>query len=225
LPKSKRVARKVEDRFLDAAARLFRAKGFEATTVREIAKAARMLPGSLHYRYPTKDSLLLALMKRGEDADLVGIRAAIRDERDPVERLRLALRARLRYLLSRPASQVVLFEWRSLEGTAREEMIRLRDRYEAFWSGLLYAAAGTGRLHPGIDLRLLRFLLFGAINGVALWYHADGPRTPDEISDAFWGFIAYGVVDKAHRPDDIGSALRTLSALERGTGEAEERPQ
>jgi len=224
LPK-KRVARKVEDRFLDAAARLFRAKGFEATTVREIARAARMLPGSLHYRYPTKDSLLLALMKRGEDADLVGIRAAIRGERDPVERLRLALRARLRYLLSRPASQVVLFEWRSLKGTARDEMIRLRDRYEAFWSGLLYEAAGTGRLHPGIDLSLLRFLLFGAINGVALWYHADGPRTPDEISDAFWGFIAYGVVDEAHRPDDIGSALRTLSALERGAGEAEERAQ
>ncbi|PYQ46008.1 MAG: hypothetical protein DMF77_02445 [Acidobacteria bacterium] len=55
MPKPKRVSTVVEDRFLDAAARLFRAKGFEATTVREIAKAARMLPGSLHYRYPTKD--------------------------------------------------------------------------------------------------------------------------------------------------------------------------
>ena len=223
MPKSRAAAPPAEDRFLDAAARLFRKKGFAATTVREIAREARMLPGSLHYRYPTKDSLLLALMKRGEDADLVGIRAAIHDVRDPVERLRLALRARLRYLLSRPASQVVLFEWRSLEGAAREEMIKLRDRYEAFWSGLLYEAAGTGRLHPGIDLRLLRFLLFGAINGVALWYHPDGPRTPDEISDAFWGFIAYGVVDEAHRPDDIGSALRTLSALEMGGG-ADERP-
>ncbi|HEY8150596.1 MAG TPA: hypothetical protein VIK51_16940, partial [Vicinamibacteria bacterium] len=69
----------------------------------------------------------------------------------------------------------------------------------------------------------LRFLLFGAINGVALWYHPDGPRTPDEISDAFWGFIAYGVVDEAHRPDDIGSALRTLSALEMGAGGAQQR--
>ena len=48
-------------------------------------------------------------------------------------------------------------------------------------------------------------------------------RTPDEISDAFWGFIAYGVVDEAHRPDDIGSALRTLSALEVGAGGAADR--
>lgn len=221
MPKSRDSSKAVEDRFLDAAARLFRAKGFDATTVREIAKAARMLPGSLHYRYQTKASLLLALMKRGVEADLAGIRAAIRGAHDPVERLRLALRARLRFLLSRHAAQVVLFEWRSLKGPAREEMVRLRDRYEAFWSGLLYEAAGTGRLHPRIDLRLLRFLLFGAINGVALWYRPEGPRTPDEISDAFWGFIAYGVLDEAHRPEDIGSALRTLSALElAGAGDA-----
>ncbi len=214
MTKSGRPVPSVDERVLDAAARLFRAKGFDATTVREIAKAARLHPGSLHYRYRTKDSLLLALMRRGVETDLAGIRAAIGDTRDPVERLRLALRARLRFLLSRHAAQVVLFEWRSLKGAAREEMVRLRDRYEGFWSGLLYEAAGSGRLHPAIDIRLLRYLIFGAINGVALWYRPDGPRTPDEISDAFWGFIAYGVLDEAHRPEDIDSALRSLSALE-----------
>jgi TetR/AcrR family transcriptional regulator, cholesterol catabolism regulator len=214
LPKSRETSRTVEDRFLDAAARLFRARGFAATTVRAIARAARMLPGSLHYRYPTKDALLLALMKRGVEADLTGIRAVLRGVRDPVERLRLALRARLRYLLSRDAAQVVLFEWRALKGPARQEMVRLRDSYEAFWSGLLHEAAGTGRLRPEIDLRLLRFLMFGAINGAALWYRPEGPRTPDEICDAFWGLISYGVLDEAHRPDDVASALRTLSALE-----------
>jgi TetR/AcrR family transcriptional regulator, cholesterol catabolism regulator len=221
LPKSRESSRPVEDRFLEAAARLFREKGFAATTVREIARKARMLPGSLHYRYPTKDSLLLALMKRGMAADLAGIRAALRGVRDPVERLRLGLRARLRYLLSHDVAQVVLFEWRALKGPARREMIRLRDTYEAFWSGLVHEAAGTGRLHPQIDLRLLRLLMFGAINGAALWYRPDGPRTPDEICDAFWGLIAYGVLDEAHRPDDVAAALRTLSALDTDrTGDA-----
>jgi AcrR family transcriptional regulator len=220
LTKSRGQSKSAEDRVLDAAARLFRAKGFEATTVRAIAKAARLHPGSLHYRYPTKDALLLELMRRGVEADLAGIRAAIRDTRDPVKRLRLALRARLRYLLSRPAAQVVLFEWRSLKGPAHDEMVRLRDGYEAFWSGLLYEAVGSGRLRPSIDVKLIRFLIFGAINGVALWYRPEGPRTPDEISDAFWGLIAYGVLDEAHRPEDIDSALRRLSALEVGAGDA-----
>jgi AcrR family transcriptional regulator len=59
-----------DDKILDAAARLFRLKGFEGATLRAIAKAAGLLPGSLHYRYPTKDALLLALMKRGVERDL-----------------------------------------------------------------------------------------------------------------------------------------------------------
>jgi TetR/AcrR family transcriptional regulator, cholesterol catabolism regulator len=203
-----------DERVLQAAARLFRERGFEATTVREIARAAGVLPGSLHYRYPSKAALLLAMMKRGVEADLQCVRAAITTARDPVERLRLALRARLRFLLSRDAAQVVLYEWRSLKGAAREEMIRLRDGYESFWTGLIHEAAGTGRLRPGIDLRILRFLVFGALNYVAVWYSPRGRRSPDEIADAFWAFIAYGVLDEASRPDDLGHALRALSALE-----------
>lgn len=210
----KKTPTPVDDRFLDAAARLFREHGFEATTVRQIARAAGMLPGSLHYRYPNKADLLVALMRRGEQADLENLRAAIAGSRDPVERLQLALRARLRFLLSRDAPQVVLYEWRSLKGKAREEMILLRDRYEAFWTGLIYEAAGSGRLRPDIDLRMLRLMILGALNGVALWFSARGPRTPEEIADAFFAFVAYGVIDDAHRPRDVSDALRALSALE-----------
>lgn len=196
----KKSSAPVDDRFLDAAARLFRQKGFEATTVREIAKAAGSLPGSLHYRYPTKAALLIDLTRRGMDADLAAVRAAITGVADPVERLRLALRARLEYLLSRDAAQVILYDWRALKGKPREEMIRLRDRYEAFWSGLVYEAAGSGRLRPDLDLKMLRFLLLGAINSVAQWYSPRGQCGPAEVADAFWEFLAFGVLDDAHRP-------------------------
>ncbi|HET8645219.1 MAG TPA: TetR/AcrR family transcriptional regulator [Vicinamibacteria bacterium] len=204
----------VEDRVVDAAARLFKQQGFDGTTVRQIAKAAGVLPGSLHYRYPTKEALLLALMRRGVEMDMAEVRAAIAGTRDPVERLRLALRARMRFLLSRDSASVVLFDWRSLKGAARGEMIRLRDAYEAFWIGLINEAAGAGRLRPDIDLKMLRLLFFGAVNWVALWYSPRGERRPEEIADAFWGFIAYGVFDDAGRPADITGALRALSALE-----------
>ncbi len=196
----KKTSAPVDDRFLDAAARLFRQKGFEATTVREIAKAAGSLPGSLHYRYPTKAALLIDLTRRGMDADLTAVRSAIAGVADPVERLRLALRARLQYLLSRDAAQVILYDWRALKGKAREEMIRLRDRYEAFWSGLVYEAAGSGRLRPDLDLKMLRFLLLGAINSVAQWYSPRGQCGPAEVADAFWEFLAFGVLDEAHQP-------------------------
>ena len=138
-----------EDTLLDAAAKLFRRKGFEATTVREIARAAGMLPGSLHYRYPTKSGLLLSLMKRAVARDLACVRAALADVRDPLEKIRLALRARLRLLLSKGDTvYVLLYDWRSLEGGERDEMIRLRDEYEAFWKALLDDAAGRAACGP-----------------------------------------------------------------------------
>ena len=214
MAKEKPTAGDADERLVDAAARLFCQKGFAATTVREIARAAGMLPGSLHYRYPTKSALLLALMRRGMEADLAGVRDAIASTRDPMERLRLAMRARVRYLLSRDAARVVLYDWRSLKGRARDEMIRLRDRYEAFWAGLLHEAAGAGRLRADADLNMLRFLVFGAINWITMWYSPDGPRTPEEISDAFFEFIAYGAVDTAHRASGVAAAAAELVAIE-----------
>lgn len=205
----KKASAPVDDRFLDAAARLFRQQGFEATTVREIAKAAGSLPGSLHYRYPTKAALLIDLTRRGMEADLTAVRSAIAGVADPVERLRLALRARLQYLLSKDAAQVILYDWRALKGRDRDEMIRLRDRYEAFWSGLVYEAAGSGRLRPDLDLKMLRFLLLGAINSVAQWYSPRGQCAPGEVADAFWQFLAFGVLDGAHRTA-AGASRRSL---------------
>jgi AcrR family transcriptional regulator len=212
LTKQRAGSAEIDDRLVMAAARLFRQEGFDATSLRQIAKAAGMLPGSVHYRYPTKAALLLALMRRGMEADLACMRAAIAPSRDPLERLRFAMRARVRYLLSRDAATVVLYDWRSLKGRAREEMIRLRDSYEAFWAGLLHEAAGAGRLHAEVDLSLLRFLIFGATNWITMWYSAGGSRTPDEISDAFFHCIVYGAVGDAHRESLVAAGASELLA-------------
>ena len=130
------------DKLLDVAAGLFRRKGFAATTVREIASAAGMLPGSLHYRYASKEALLVSLMERAIARLTDGIREAVSTTRDPAERLRLALRAHLRILLSDDdAVYVMLYDWRAVSSdTARDAIIRLRDTYEAFWDGLIFTA-------------------------------------------------------------------------------------
>ena len=204
-----------EDVLLSAAARLFRERGFEGSSLRQIARAAGMLPGSLYYRYRTKEALLLALMRRGVEGMTTAIRRAVEGEIDPVERLRLGLRAHLRaLLLGDDAAYVLLYEWRSLGAEARREMIRLRDRYDAFWEGMLYEAAGCGRLRAGADLKLVRLLGFGAMNWTTQWYSSQGGRTPDEIADVFWGCMAFGLVNEASRPENVDQAMRALGALE-----------
>ncbi len=185
---------------LQAAGQLFRQKGFNGTTVREIAAAAGMLPGSLHYRYPTKEDLLLALMDRGIARAVTAVRLAIAPVDDPILRLRAALRAHLRLVVGEDESiHALLYEGRSLSGPAREHMVRLRDRYDALWDGILHASAGTGRLRPHIDLRLLRLFLLGAVNWSAQWYSARGGHDTEGIADAFSDFVLTGLLlDPGH---------------------------
>lgn len=186
---------------LDAAATLFRRQGFAATTVRQIAKAAGMLPGSLHYRYPSKEALLLALMERAIERSMAAVREAVAGETDALERIRVGLRAHLRLLVSGDDSiYVLIYDWRSLEGEARRQMLKLRDRYEAFWDEMMSEAASSGLAREGVDPILVRLLGFGAVNWVAQWYEPDGPWTPEEIADAVWSYFGFGVIaDRARK--------------------------
>ncbi len=200
-----------EARILKAAGKLFREKGFSAATVREIAAAAGMLPGSLHYRYASKDEILVALMERGIDHAIEAVRQAVAEVRDPIERIRLGMRAHLILLLSGDdALYVLLFDWRSLPVGAHEGVERQRAKYEAFWNGLLFEAAGTGRARPLLDLEAVRHFGIGAINWVATWYQPGRGRTPEQIADAFWTFMAYGLIADHARPPDVGPLFEAL---------------
>lgn len=180
---------------LEAAGRLFRQKGYAATTIRDIADAAGVWPGSLHYRYGTKEAVLLALMERGIGIAEASFRHATAGATDPVERLRLAIRAHVGMLAGNDhGTYVLLYEGRQLTGDARARMARLRDRYDALWDGLLYQAVGAGRFRPEVDVRLTRLLILGAINWVPQWYSEGGALTPDQIADAFADRLLEGLL-------------------------------
>jgi len=199
---AKSLARRTfdEEVVLDAAAHVFKKRGYAAATVREVAQAAGMLPGSLHYRYPSKEALLLDLMERAIGRVLASGRAAVESARDPVERLRLALRAHLQALLSGDDDfYVLLYDWRSLEGAAMNAMLRLRGRYEQFWDDLVQDAVRAGWARPGVDIELLRQFGFGAMNWVAQWRQENDPRTPEQIADAFWSYLAFGLLAEDKR--------------------------
>lgn len=202
-----------DEKVLLAAGKLFRDQGFAATTVREIATAAHMLPGSLHYRYASKDDILVALMKRGVERAIHAVEVAIAGEKDAVERLRLGLRAHLELLCNGDDSlYVLLFDWRSLTSGAARGVNREKQRLESFWDTLLLDAHATGRARPLLDIELVRQFGFGAINWVATWYRPGGKRTPAQIADTFWSFLAFGLIHESARSNDLDTHFAALLA-------------
>lgn len=204
-----------DEAVLSAAAHLFRDKGYAATSLREVARAAGMLPGSLHYRYASKESLLVALMERGVGRLIEGIREALDGVRDPVERIRVGLRTHARLVCGGDGSiHVLLYDWRVLAEPARSAIQQEVSRYEAFWDGLLYEALGTGRVRPGVDPRILRSLGFGAMNWLPQWYDAATCPPPETIADAFFAALAFGVLGGSSRPADEEQIFRALTSTE-----------
>ncbi len=179
---------------LGVAGRLFREHGYAATSVREISAAAGILPGSLHYRFATKDSILRTLMESGMTRALAEVRSAIEPSADPVERLRLAIRAHLRLLVEGDdAVYVLLYELRSLTADERAAIVHLRDAYDALWTGLLYAAVGSGQARTSVDIKVTRLMVLGALNWTAQWYRRDGGQSVDEVADGYHELLMKGI--------------------------------
>jgi AcrR family transcriptional regulator len=189
------VRERSDDRVLQVAARQFREHGYAATTLRDIARAAGMLPGSLHYRFASKEDILAALMERAIDRMIEGVLAANAKGGNPLERVRLSMIEHLRMLLSGDDSlYVLLYDWRSLSPVAERAIAKQRKRYEQFADELLAKAAEYAKPHADVDLYLVRQFAFGASNWVAQWFDPKGPYTPEGIANAFFRYLSFGTL-------------------------------
>ena len=191
------VAQSDRDFVLSSAARLFREQGYDRTTVKEIAEACNMLPGSLHYRYQAKEDILVDLMRLGLEQALIAVTQAVAGATEPAEQLRRGINAHLQLLVSgSDMVYVLLFEWRSLRGEARREMIKLRDRYESLWAAMLKLLAEQGVIRKDMDLELLRLIGLGALNWVATWFREEGRYSLEDIGDFVWRMIRSAVLEE-----------------------------
>lgn len=190
------------ERILSVAAKMFREEGFERTGLRDIAKACDMLPGSLHYRYRAKEDILIDMMRLAIERTIRAIVDATTTVKDPLQKMRAALQAHVGVLMSGDDMvYVLLFEWRSVRGDARELIIAERDRYESFWAAMLDAMKSQGYIRPEVDVELTRLIGLGAINWVATWYKRGGRYNLEQVGEAIWQMLASGVLVQKYQPE------------------------
>jgi AcrR family transcriptional regulator len=177
--------RRVE--LLNAAAQLFRAKGFDATRTRDIASAVGMHSGSPFYHFKSKNALLYAVMEEGMRSALArqsaALQAADPSAPDAAALLRVLVRSHFEVLLG-PGSDfipVMLYESRALTPGQRALLAQLQSDYEAVWEPVLQALSRAGRLHGPV--RLVRLLILGALNWSVKWFDARKGASLDDLTD------------------------------------------
>jgi AcrR family transcriptional regulator len=163
-------------------ARLFREKGYDATSVRDIAAATGLQSGSWVYHFKTKQDILAAVMEEGLEQALERIEAIAREQLSPREHFRALLQTHLDTLLG-PGQDfipVLLYEWRSLDAAGRPRIIELQRRYEAVWDDVIRELQRSGDW--AMPTRVDRLLMFGALNWIAHWYRPGGPLDVAELA-------------------------------------------
>jgi AcrR family transcriptional regulator len=179
---------------LEAAAQVFRQKGFHGASMQDIAKAVNLQKPSLYHHVSSKQEILLALLDRALELLLERI-SAISSQEIPADRkLREMVRAYLQILSENTdLSAVLLFEHRSLERKQHARHVPNRDKFEALWREVLEEGVAAKRFkcdNPALTTRAV----LGILNWTITWYHPGGRLGIDEIADHYSNLLLNGLI-------------------------------
>ncbi|WP_144823445.1 TetR/AcrR family transcriptional regulator [Marinobacter piscensis] len=183
-------------RLLREAARLFRDKGYERTTVRDLAAAVGIQSGSLFHHFRTKEEILKAVMVETIRLNTAVMQAAMDAADTNREKLRALISAELESINGQTgeAMAVLVFEWRSLSEPSQAEVLKLRDIYESLWLEVLTALKEEGALVA--DPFVVRRMLTGALSWTVTWYRPErGGLSQEGLTDQVMAMLGLSKAD------------------------------
>ena len=169
-------------KLLTEAAHLFRIKGYDRTTVRDLAAALGIQSGSLFHHYKSKEEILKAVMRETIIINTSRLRVAKSQSESHSQELYCLILEELASIQGErsDALTVLVHEWRTLSDDVRSELMVLRNQYEAVWQETLVPLHKAGKLAD--DPLIIRRLLIGALAWTTNWFRAEGNLTLDELA-------------------------------------------
>lgn len=172
------------ERILNAAAHLFRERGYKGTTVRDIADAVGILSGSLFHHFQSKEEILHEIMREAAFSACVRAEKIMEDEAEPLQQLRELVRLELDMIVSETRKDyhaVLFFEWRDAPESAKAELARLRKRYFHCWQQALEGCERAALLR--CEARAAGLILHGALGGAMTWFRPQGHYSAQAFGD------------------------------------------
>jgi len=189
LPRAER-----EQQLLDVAERLFIEKGYERTSIEDVARAAGVSRPIVYDHHGSKDGLYIACVRRARGKFLERMFERVSEVTDPVQQLRAGADAFFSYIEEDPDRWTVLFGSAAvpLFGKFGEELVEIGFETIAGTTALLRAAA------PDADperLELLAQSIAGAAVQLGRWWTRNRTVPRERVVERYTEFISRGVQD------------------------------
>lgn len=172
---------------LQVAAKLFNERGYDGTSMEDLAKRLGITKSAIYHHVPSKEELLRLAVNRALDglfavADEVDAGTATEPGR-AIDRLEHLVRGSVAVLADQLPFVTVLLRVRGNTRVERQAIARRKD-FDQFVSKLVRQAEAEGDIRPDVDPLITSRLLFGMVNSLIEWYRPRGGIGADELADA-----------------------------------------
>ncbi len=181
------VASRRREHLVRLAAELFAEKGYQATTVRNIADEAGILSGSLYHHFDSKESIVVEILSSFLDELAVAAEAALARGGDPRATISELVHGCFGTLVTHRAAIVVLQnDWNYLVRFERfAYLVRSEEETERMWVGQIERGQATGLFRGDIDARLTYRLIRDSIWPTARWFRPGGGLDTGDLADQY----------------------------------------
>jgi AcrR family transcriptional regulator len=184
------------DEILAVSARLFRGKGYRATTMEDIAAELNVTKPALYYYIKTKNDLLYAICESAIERLMEGVRQIMVAPDDVQERLRKLIHWHVSMFSEHgDVITVYLAEESELPEDKRTFIRSLSREYETLYRELLEQGIKEGKFRK-MDVPMVVRAISGMCNWLFAWYKPDGASTADQIAGIFHDLILEGCLKK-----------------------------
>lgn len=184
-------------RILQAAACLIHAKGYQATTIQDVADEVEFSKAAFYYFVKNKEDLLYQILLRTLTGMLETVREIVAGPGDPGGKLLRVVEAYVRMVGERPDTFAVYFKERAhLVPAHRETVTDLERQIVAELRGLFSQGVVAGGLRD-LPPQAAVFGLLGMCFWTYEWYDQDGALTPAQLAEALRSLAAHGVASSS----------------------------
>jgi AcrR family transcriptional regulator len=184
---------------LRTAARLFQQRGYDATSMNDVAAALKLSKGGLYHHFQSKDEILFEIMDHAMQITEERVVNPVRGIADPEERLRTLIRLHIGVVLSPRDREitVMLHENHPLPPSLRKRINSRKKDYIHFLENLMAEVQSKSRnvnqSKARVSPRAAAFALLGMINWIYQWYKPEGELQAQTLVPQFTELIFGGI--------------------------------
>ncbi len=179
---------------LTESARLFAAKGYDGTSMRDIAEACGISKSLLYHHFTDKDEIYARIALGSTQRHYEFVLDRLPENGTPIERVRAFMTATGDYFQRYRANWIASTAafWSDPELRRHKERMMWRDRYEGLIRQLIQDAIDAGDFRP-VDVPMAGRLVLSSLNWMHRWYKPDKDMTPAQIADSYFDLIFNGL--------------------------------